>query len=191
MAKAQVNTGNQPEEKKKEKWMLLDSSMPKLVVRQGEGGPMELVDLTNPAEQEEEEESSEEEDEDGSEMFESDEEENDGESRPDTPSGEPSTSKQSTAILTPIPVALKHDRKGLGASKKKRLVTHSSLALRHHIQQGAWERQHHISETRRVERARLRGEFGRGKRAYARKAKAEQRGRDSLMEYMADRKSVV
>ena len=191
--KAPVIATRHTEEKKKEKWMLLDNSMPKLIVPHGEGGTIgdvEIIDLTVP-EEEEAEESSEEE-EDGSEMFEFDDDDDEqAQSQPATELTDvsnaqvPSTFKQPTAILTPIPIALKHDRKGLGASKSKKFVTHSSLALRHHIQHGALARRHQISDLRRVERERLRGDFGRGKRAYARKAKEEQRGRDQLMQFMA------
>lgn len=179
--------------RKKEKWMLLDTSMPKLVVPRGEGfSGVEIVDLTIPDEDATEESSEDEEGED-SEMFatpngEKEEEvspSSDSESEESDRQPAATASSQSKAILTPIPVALKHDRKGLGLSTSKKLVTHSSLALRHHIQHGALERRHRISEMKRLERERLRGEFGRGKRAFARKAKEEQRKRDRLMEYMA------
>jgi len=150
---------------------------------------MDLIDLTIPNE-DETEESSEEEEEEDVEMFakpnggEEDRSSSGTESEESDQQQVESTTKPSKAILTPIPVVLKHDRKGLGLSKSKKLVTHSSLALRHHIQHGALDRRQHISEMRRLERELLRGEFGRGKNAFARKAKEEQRKRDRLMEYM-------
>jgi hypothetical protein len=87
-------------------------------------------------------------------------------------------------LLTPIAVALKNDRAGLGLSKNKRLVTHSSLALHQHIQQGKLERRHHISEMKRMEREHRKGQYGRGKRAYARMAKEDSEKRKRMMEYM-------
>jgi hypothetical protein len=87
-------------------------------------------------------------------------------------------------LLTPIAVALKNDRKGLGLSKTKRLVTHSSLALREHAQKSKFTRRHQISEMKRMERDFKRGQYGRGKRAYAKMAKEDAAKRQRLMEYM-------
>lgn len=87
-------------------------------------------------------------------------------------------------LLTPIAVALKNDREGLGLTKKTRLVTHSSLAIHQHIEQGKKERRHHISEARRMEREHRRDQYGRGKRAFARMAKEEADKRKRMMEYM-------
>jgi hypothetical protein len=177
---------------KKEKWMVLDRAMPKLVVTCGEGTPgdVEVIDLTVPNEEQSEDSSEGEKGED-TEMFckpNSEEQEDESSSGTEWEEGDyedvAPSAKPSKAILTPIPVALKHDRKGLGLSKSKKLVTHSSLALRHHIQNGALDRRQHISEIRRVERAHLQGAFGQGKNAFARKAKEDQRKRDRLMEYM-------
>ncbi|CAG8630371.1 14246_t:CDS:2 [Acaulospora colombiana] len=87
-------------------------------------------------------------------------------------------------LLTPIAVALKNDRKGLGLSKTRRLVTHSSLALHEHIQKGKAARRNQISKMRRLERDSKKGQYGRGKRAYAKMAKEDAAKRQRLMEYM-------
>ncbi|PVF96217.1 hypothetical protein CPB86DRAFT_787243 [Serendipita vermifera] len=87
-------------------------------------------------------------------------------------------------LLTPIAVALKNDRKGLGLSKTRRLVTHSSLALHEHIQKGKLSRKNQMSEMRRLERDAKKGQYGRGKRAYAKMAKEDAAKRQRLMEYM-------
>ncbi|KAG8808643.1 hypothetical protein FRC17_003857 [Serendipita sp. 399] len=166
---------------KKEKWVTLYGSMPKLLVPKVDGAGVEVVDISR---EEEESESSSWEDDDTP-MFE--QATNDGPAAPGAiepriRSGE--VSKFDKPILTPIPVALKNDRVGLGAEKRKRLVTHSSLAIQHHIQQGRINQKHHISEMRRMERDHLRGTYDRGKRAYARKAKEEEEKRKRLREYM-------
>ncbi|KAG8816499.1 hypothetical protein FRC17_000304 [Serendipita sp. 399] len=167
---------------KKEKWVTLYGSMPKLLVPKADGAGVEVVDISR---EEEESETSSWEDDDDTPMFE--QATSEGPAAPSTiepriRSGE--VSKFDKPILTPIPVALKNDRVGLGAEKRKRLVTHSSLAIQHHIQQGRINQNHHISEMRRMERDHLRGTYGRGKRAYARKAKEEEEKRKRLREYM-------
>ena len=166
---------------KKEKWATLTGDMPKLVLRDEHDGSTLLVDITNAEEDDEEESET------------SDEEENNGLFSADDPTQEETGMivdarqdgrSQDKAILTPIPVVLKNDRTGLGLTKKKRLVTHSSLALRHHIQQGKLERRNHATEARQMERDYMRGMYGRGKRAYARKAAAEQEKRKRIRELM-------
>lgn len=163
---------------KQEKWATLTGNMPKLVVRDEQDGSARLVDLAKP------------ENDDDEELDTSDEEQGDGlfsmgdVSQPGSSVTVQAGRSKDSAILTPIPVVLKNDRAGLGLSKKKRLVTHSSLALQHHIQQGKLERRHHATEMRQMERDYMRGVYGRGKRAYARKAAAEQEKRKRLRELM-------
>ncbi|KAG8760339.1 hypothetical protein FRC14_003351 [Serendipita sp. 396] len=165
--------------KKKEKWSTLYGSMPKLLVPKASGTGIDIVDISREVE---ESESSSSED-DGTRMFAPTTGDKSTPSTGSLPAFRGSR-KVDAPILTPIAVALKNDRAGLGAEKRKRLVTHSALAIQHHMQQGQTNHRNHISEMRRMERGHLRGKYGRGKRAYARKAKDEEEKRNRLREYM-------
>jgi len=168
-----------------EKWKTLPGSMPKLLVPRDGGHEIDVIDLVG-GESEEEEVSYE----DDGKLFKA---LHSSTTIPPTtppvsegisPGKELRSDILDKPLLTPIAVALKNDRAGLGLSKNKRLVTHSSLALHQHIQQGKLERRHHISEMKRMEREHRRGQYGRGKRAYARMAKEDAEKRKRMMEYM-------
>lgn len=179
-----------------EKWEKLGGPMPKLLRPTGTGNKFDVIDLTKEDEDEDEDKEPKY-DENGklfSALHASDAPTpftppNSLVSRERMPSqdgdeDESDTLEQDKPLLTPVAVALKNDRTGLGHTKKRRLVTHSSLAIHHHIQQGRTERRHQVSELRRMEREHRRSEYGRGKRAYARMAKEEALKRKRMMEYM-------
>lgn len=187
---ASTSTRSTPEKEEKIKFRSLPGAMPKLVVPKEGGIGVNLVSLTRP---EECEESSEEEFEDGEDILmpgssnirfsSAPADDRNGEQEGSYIENHSSTS-QKGPILTPIPVALKHNRQGIGMSKKRRLVTHSSLAMLHHEREGEVARRHHKSELRRIERDHRQGKYGTGKRAYARMAKEEEAKRQRLLDYM-------
>lgn len=98
-----------------------------------------------------------------------------------TPSSLPHTSHlTSQPLLTPIPVALKNDRLGLGLQKKRKMVTHTSVAMHEHVRQGEAARRH-------VEQMKMKNDhnkFGKGKRAFVRAYKKDVQQTNSLLEYM-------
>ena len=87
--------------------------------------------------------------------------------------------------IAPIPVALKHDRLGVGASKKRTILTSNTLARfvsdseRRGLSEGAIRHK----ETKAKHRER-RKKFGRGRNSYARMEKQETRNRERMLEYM-------
>jgi len=177
-----------------EEWKTLPGSMPKLLVPRAMGDGVDVIDLVGGEESEEEVPY-----EDDGKLFKAlhlsasippttppaSEDISPGQEPRHDILDERNASHLDKPLLTPIAVALKNDRAGLGLSKNKRLVTHSSLALHQHIQHGKLERRHHISEMRRMERDHRRGQYGRGKRAYARMAKEDAEKRKRMMEYMS------
>ena len=87
--------------------------------------------------------------------------------------------------IAPIAVALKHDRLGVGASKKRMILTSSTLARfvsdseRRNLSEGAVR--HNETKARHNQR---REKFGRGRNSYARMAKQEAKSRERMLEYM-------
>jgi hypothetical protein len=87
--------------------------------------------------------------------------------------------------ITPIPVVLKHDRLGVGASKKRTILTSNTLARlasdheRRNLSGGAIR--HNETKARHRER---REKFGRGRNSYARMQKQETKARERMLEYM-------
>jgi G-patch domain len=97
----------------------------------------------------------------------------------------PASSIHPAPRIAPIPVALKHDRLGVGASKKRIILTSNTLARfasnseRRNLSDGAIR---HI-ETKARHRKR-REKFGRGRNSYARMEKQEAKDRGRMLEYM-------
>lgn len=87
--------------------------------------------------------------------------------------------------IAPIPVALKQDRRGIGASKTRMILTSNTLARfasgseRRRLSEGAIR--HNETKARHRER---REKFGRGRNSYARMEKQEAKIRDRMLEYM-------
>jgi hypothetical protein len=178
-----------PTKKEKVKFKALPGAMPKLAIPRQGGVGMELMDLTRPDEESEESSDEDFQDfQDNEDIILPNSSNIRSASAPADDRAEEGPDDISTSgkgpILTPIPVILKHNRQGIGMSKKRRLVTHSTLAMLHHEKQGEVARRHHKSELRRLEKDHRKGKYGTGKRAYARLAKEEEAKRQRLLDYM-------
>ena len=102
------------------------------------------------------------------------------------PPPNPTSSVDTAPRITPITVALKHDRLGVGASKKRTKLTASTLARfasdseRRNLSEGAVR--HNETKSRHRQR---RERFGRGRNSYARMEKQEAKDRERMLEYMS------
>jgi len=103
-----------------------------------------------------------------------------------TPSqSNPPSSFDPSPRIAPIPVALKYDRLGVGASKRRTILTSRTLAHfvssseRRTLSKGAIS--HNETKARHRER---REKFGRGRNSYARREKQEAKDRERMLEYM-------
>ena len=98
----------------------------------------------------------------------------------------PASSIDAAPRITPIAVALKHDRLGIGASKKRMILTSSTLARfasdseRRNLSEGAVR--HNETKSRHRQR---RERFGRGRNSYARMERQEAKDRERMLEYMS------
>ena len=97
----------------------------------------------------------------------------------------PASSIDPAPRIAPIAVTLKHDRLGVGASKKRTILTSRTLARfasdseRRHLSEGAIR--HYEIKAKHRER---RKKFGRGRNSYARMEKQEAKARERMLEYM-------
>ena len=101
------------------------------------------------------------------------------------PQVNPPASIDEASRITPISVAFKHDRLGVGASKKRTILTSNTLARfassaeQRNLSAGAIR--HSGTKARRRER---RAKFGRGRNSYARLEKQQVKDRERMLEYM-------
>ena len=97
----------------------------------------------------------------------------------------PAPSTDTAPRIAPIAVALKHDRLGVGASKKRTVLTSSTLAR--FVSDSEWRNlsegavRHNETKSRHRRR---RERFGRGRNSYARMEKQEAKDRERMLEYM-------